>query len=292
MGAVTVLEIIQRSTEFLTRKGVEAPRLQSELLLSHVLKIPRMRLYLEFERVVSGPDLDQVRELVRRRSLREPLQQIVGSACFVGLDLAVTRDVLVPRPETELLAERGWEFLNCAMAEGWAQAPHALDFGTGSGCLAIALAVKCPAAHVVAVDCSASALEIATRNAATHGVSGRIQFLRTDSLEGLAPFPAEKLALFISNPPYIPRREIAALQIEVRDFEPHVALDGGEDGLDYYRLLAARSAALLHPRGRIMLEFGDGQAEAVRDLFVRQNWIVESILEDYTRRPRILIGRR
>src|ERR1051325_7644810 len=139
--AVTVLEGIQKSAEFLAKKGVEPPRLQAELLLAHLLGLPRMKLYLNFERTLSDAEVEAYRELVRRRGLREPLQHIVGSVSFCGLELAVNRHVLVPRPETELLAEAGWTFLSTLNS----QPSTAFDLGTGSGCLAITLAVRCPA---------------------------------------------------------------------------------------------------------------------------------------------------
>src|SRR5438477_8809848 len=142
---MTVLEVIQRSTEFLEKKAVDSPRLQAELLLAHLLKLPRMQLYLNFERVLTASELDAFRELVRRRGEREPLQYIVGSTCFCGFEIGVNPDVLIPRPETEQLAEAGWTFLS--QRSGQNRPAHsfpitALDFGTGSGCLAIALASK------------------------------------------------------------------------------------------------------------------------------------------------------
>ena len=142
---MTVLEAIQRSTEFLARKGVDSPRLQTELLLAHLLQRPRMQLYLNFERSLTPPEVETFRELVKRRGQREPLQHILGSTSFCGLEIAVNRNVLIPRPETELLAERGWTFLNRLSTLN--PQPTALDFGTGSGCLAIALAHHCPAAR-------------------------------------------------------------------------------------------------------------------------------------------------
>jgi release factor glutamine methyltransferase len=210
---VTVLEAIQRSTEFLAKKGVDSPRLQTELLLAHLRKQPRMRLYLEFERVLTPAEVDGFRELIRRRGQREPLQHIVGSTSFCGFEIAVNRDVLIPRPETELLAERGWTFLN-QLSTINSQPSTALDFGTGSGCLAIALACKCPTAEVYAVDISSEALALARENAARHGVAKRIRFLHGD---GFAAAPAgARFDLIISNPPYIPTAEIASLEPEVR----------------------------------------------------------------------------
>ena len=279
---MTVLEAIQRSTEFLAKKGVESPRLQTELLLAHLLKQPRMRLYLNFERALTPAEVDGFRELIKRRGQREPLQHIVGSTSFCGLEIAVNRDVLIPRPETELLAERGWTFLN-QLSTLNPQPSTALDFGTGSGCLAIALAYKCPAAEVYAIDISPEALALARQNAARHGwpsASGSCKGT------GLRPSPeGTQFDLIISNPPYIPSGEIASLQPEVRDYDPRRALDGGADGLDYGRRLAAEAAPFLKPHGRLMLEFGDGQAERLRQILQEQKWIVEAIEEDYTHQP-------
>ena len=281
---VTVLEVIQKSAEFLTKREVEAPRLQAELLLAHVLKLPRMKLYLNFERALSAAEADAMREFVKRRAAREPLQHILGSTSFCGFEIAVSRHVLVPRPETELLAELGWQFL----AE--TSAPKALDFGTGSGCIAIALAAKCPAAQVAALEVSPEALVVARQNAAHNEVAARVEFIAGN---GFSALPAEsRFDLIISNPPYIPTAEIETLQPEVRDFDPRGALDGGADGLDFYRMLAAEAAAGLKPGGKIMLEFGDGQADEIKKIFAAQNWIVEAVREDYSQRQRILIARR
>lgn len=295
---VTVLETIQRSTDFLAKKGVESPRLQVELLMAHVLRIPRMRLYLDFERVLTGPELDALRELVRRRGQREPLQHILGTACFCGLELAVDARVLIPRPETEMLAELGWQWLKETaggdegrLREGGegSFSPRALDFGTGSGCLAIALAVHCPAARIWAVDVSEEALVVARQNAARHGVDSRIEFLAGDGFGAAAGAPFH---LVVANPPYIPAGEIAALEPEVRDHDPRAALDGGADGLDFFRKLAREAADFLEPQGRIMVEFGDGQAPAVREVFEGQKWMVEAVQPDYNKIARFLIARR
>jgi release factor glutamine methyltransferase len=283
---VTVLEVIQKSAEFLAKRDVDSPRLQAELLLAHVLKLPRLKLYLNFERALTESEADAMREFVKRRGQREPLQHIVGTASFCGFEIMVNRQVLVPRPETELLAEAGWQFLSTLNS----QPSTALDFGTGSGCIAIALAAKCPSVRVVALDVSAEALALAEQNAQRNGVSGRIEFRPGD---GFAAVKAEeRFDLIISNPPYIPSGEIASLQPEVRDFDPRGALDGGADGLDFYRRLATEADAFLKPDGKLMLEFGDGQAGALKTIFESQMWIVEAVREDYSQRQRILIARR
>jgi release factor glutamine methyltransferase len=286
---VTVLEAIQRSTEFLARKGVDSPRLQTELMLAHLLQRPRMQLYLNFERSLTASEIDTLREMVKRRGQREPLQHILGTTSFCGLEIAVNRHVLIPRPETELLAERGWTFLN-QLSTLNPQPSTALDFGTGSGCLAIALAHHCPAAHVEAIDLSPAALALARENAARHGLAERIRFLEGN---GFAAVPAgSQFDLIISNPPYIPSAEIATLQPEVRDHDPSTALDGGPEGLDYYMSLAAEAARFLKPGGRLMLELGDGQAARVQEILQQQKWIVEALQEDYNHTPRVVVARR
>lgn len=286
---MTVIEVIQRSAEFLARKGVDSPRLQAELLLAQVLKLPRMQLYLDFQRQLTPAEADHLRELIQRRGRREPLQHILGTTCFCGLEMAVNRHVLVPRPETELLAEAGWEFLR-QLTPGDSGPRPVLDFGTGSGCLAVTLAVKCPDVHVTATDVSPDALAVAAQNAARHGVSDRIEFRESD---GFAALPAgANFDLILSNPPYIPTLEIDTLQPEVRDFDPRAALDGGPDGLKFHRLLAGQATAFLAAGGRLMLELGDGQAAAVREIFEAENWIVEAIRPDYNQRLRIMIARR
>jgi release factor glutamine methyltransferase len=282
---VTVLEAIQRSAEFLARKGVDSPRLQAELLLSHVLKLARMKLYLNFERTLTPEEADALRGMVVRRGNREPLQHIVGSTSFCGYEIAVNRHVLVPRPETEILAERAWTFLGrpeLSTAAG-------LDLCTGSGCLAIALAAHCPNATVYASDISPEALRCARENAAANQLSDKITFLEGDAFSALPAGLA--FDLIVSNPPYIASAEIETLDPEVRDFDPRLALDGGEDGLEFYRRIAMEAKAFLKPAGRLMVEFGDGQAPALRELFVAQNWIVETIERDYSQRERILIAR-
>jgi len=270
----------------LQAKGVDSPRLQIELMLGHVLKVPRLKLYLNFERVLGDDEVNRLREMVKRRAAREPLQHILGSTSFCGFEIQCSPAALVPRPETELLAERAWQFLSTLNP----QPSTALDLGTGTGCVAIAIAAHVSAAKIEAVDVSLEALALARANAAAHGLADRIVFYEGDAFAAVPT--GARYDLIVSNPPYIAREEIETLPPEVRQFDPRLALDGGADGLDFYRRLAAEAAPFLKPAGKMMLEFGDGQAEHVKKIFADQNWIVEAIVADYSAQPRILIARR
>jgi release factor glutamine methyltransferase len=279
-----ILDVIKRSTDFLVRKGVASPRLQVELLLAHLLRMPRMHLYLSFERALNTAEMDALRALVQRRGQHEPLQYIVGSTSFCGLEIALNRHVLIPRPETELLAERAWTFLQKASG-----LPCALEIGTGSGCLAISLAHHVPQARVDATDISGPALELARQNAETHQISSRIHFSQGD-LFAAVPVGA-RFDLIVSNPPYIPTARIDTLEAEVRDYEPRGALDGGADGQDFYRRMAAEAGGWLRPEGRIMVELDDEGAAETSEIFQREKWIVEGVEKDDLGRQRILIAR-
>lgn len=285
---MTVLEAIQKSTEFLTKKGVDSPRLQSELLLAGVLKTERLKLYLDFGRELAAEETALLREWVKRRGEREPLQHILGVTCFWGFEIRVNREVLIPRPETELLAEQGWMFLNGLCDRGIA-APAFLDFGVGSGCISIAIARKCPAARGFGMDVSESALEVARANLRASELDGRIELIQTESLrESRGRLPQEGVDLLVSNPPYIPSGEIPHLQEEVRRFDPALALDGGVDGLDFYRMLAVEGKGVLKEEGRLMVEFGDGQEDALVELFEESGWGVEAVLPDLAGKARML----
>ena len=279
---MTVREVIQRSTEFLQRHGVDSPRLQAELLLAHLLKLPRLQLYLNHDRALAEPELAALRALVQRRSKREPLQHLIGSTSFGGLEITVSPSALIPRPETERLAE----LAAAALSKCAAPAPCVLDFGTGTGCLAIALATQFKAAQVHALDISEAALALARANAQRHGLTERVAFHLGD---GFGALPTGlRFDLIISNPPYIPSQEIEVLQPEVRDFDPRAALDGGEDGLDFYRLLAREAPDWLEAGGGLFAEFGDGQESALPGLFNEAGWRAVTVHRDLTDRPRVL----
>jgi release factor glutamine methyltransferase len=281
---VTVLDVIKRSTEYLEGKGVESPRLQIELLLAHVLKVPRLKLYLDFERRLSEGDLETLRAMVKRRGEREPLQYIVGTTSFCGLEISVTPAVLIPRPETELLVEQTWKFLSSRGG----QAAAVLDFGTGSGCIAIAIAHKFPACEVHAIDACEEALQVARTNA--ERVRAKVHFNRGAAIDDLTS--PRTFDLVVSNPPYNPDAEVDTLQPEVRDYEPRLALGGGREGLDFYHMIASHARARLAASGRVIVELGHGQEGAVRAIFEGEGWFVESVIADYAGTPRILIARQ
>jgi release factor glutamine methyltransferase len=250
----TTLKVLDWTKEFLAGKGVENARREAEWLLCAATSLDRVGLYLNFERPLNDSELSVYRAMVARRGRREPLQHILGSQEFSGLDFEVTPDVLIPRHDTETLVHQA---LLCAQ-----HASTVLDIGTGSGCLAVVLAVQLPAAVVSATDISAAALNVARRNAGKHSVV--IEFLQGSLLE---PVAGRCFDLIVSNPPYIPRYDIEKLEPEVRDFDPRGALDGGTDGLDLYRELIPSALPCLNPGGWLLLEVGAGQAADVTGLF-------------------------
>jgi release factor glutamine methyltransferase len=278
---MTVLESINKGTEFLTRKGIESPRLQSELILAHILSLPRLRLYLEFERQLTEAQSNELRELLVRRGNHEPLQHIVGSTSFCGLPMVVSPAVLIPRPETEVLAEQAWMFLNSIHNE-----TTFVDLGTGSGCIPIAIAAHAKKSRGVSIDVSKEALAVAKQNVEQNGLAERIDLREGNFLAALQP--AERFDVIVSNPPYIATAEIELLEPEVRDHDPRLALDGGADGFDFHRAIAQGATQFLKPGGRLFIEFADGQGEALRDLFGGHGWHVHGLIRDLSGVDRIL----
>jgi release factor glutamine methyltransferase len=242
----------------LARAGVESARLDAELLMAAAAGVSRAIL-IAGGTEIDAASLERFERMVARREAREPLAYIVGRREFFSLEFAVRPDVLIPRPETETVVEAALDFLRRRPAA------TVLDIGTGSGTIAIAIAVNAPRARIVALDISKASLEVAADNARWHGCADRIIFLEGDcfmALEGSAP-PFDPFDLIVSNPPYIAEAEFATLAPEVRDFEPRVALEGGRDGMVFYRKIAAGAPRWLAPGGEVMLEVGAGQAEAV-----------------------------
>ncbi len=259
MNGPSVRDILKKSEAFLAERGVDSPRLSAELLLAETLGLDRLHLFLDLDRPLAEAEVARARALVARRGRGEPVAQILGRKEFFGLEFVVSRDVLVPRPETEQLLE-----------EAQARLPKdaaflAADLGTGSGCLAVGLAVLFPRARVAAVDVSPAALALARDNAARHGVLERVLLARADA--GRCPLADASCLLALANPPYVNARDYERLSPEVRDFEPRLALLGGEDGLDQVRAQAPEMARLLAPGGWGFMEIGWDQGAAALEIF-------------------------
>jgi release factor glutamine methyltransferase len=284
---VTIVQRVGAATSRLVAAGLppDAAALDAEVLARHVLGWNRAA-YLCNRRDVAPHGFGGAYDAaLDRRAGREPVSSIVGRREFWGLEFEVAPCVLTPRPETELLVE---ETLRLAGGDARA-APLLADVGTGSGCVAIALATELPAARIIATDISAAALAVARRNAAGHGVDRRIAWVRTSCLDGVRA----ALDVIVANPPYVPDGDLAGLPPEVRDFEPRLALAGGRDGLDVVRRLLDAAARQLAPGGHLVLELGRGQAPAARDaVAARPQLALVTIRRDLQGIARALVVRR
>jgi len=274
----TPLKLLNWTQGFFAGKGVDAPRLTAELLLASALGCDRVRLYLDFDKPIGPPELASYRALVKRRAGGEPTAYLTGAREFFGHRLAVDARVLIPRPETEQLAELGLE----ALPEGGA----ALDLGTGSGALALALALGRPGAAVTAVDLSPEALEVARANAAALGAA--VTFLAGDLY---APLPAgARYDLIVSNPPYVPTGELSRLQREVQR-EPRLALDGGADGLAVLRRVVAGAPARLTAGGTLLMEMHESHLETLPALCLAAGFASAEARRDLAGLPRLTLAR-
>jgi release factor glutamine methyltransferase len=280
---LSVLEVIKKTSEFFASKGIESPRLNAELIVGHALGLARMRLYLEFERPVTDTELAAIRELVRRRGRREPLQYVLGFAEFSGLRLRADSRALIPRPETELLVEM--------IVDRFPVHPElVLDLGTGSGAIALALARAFPVALVTAVDASAPALALAAENAESTGLSGRVSFVESDWFAALPS--GATYGLIVSNPPYLSEDEAAATAPEVRDHEPLRALTSGAAGFADIGRIIAGSAGALVPGGMLALETGIGHHALAAAAATGAGFARTESLRDLTGRDRIFLAWR
>lgn len=280
----TVRQILDWTVNFFTSKEIPEARLSAEWLLADVLKCRRIELYIQFDRILSGAERTAYRAFVQRRAGREPVQYILGETEFYGLSFVVSRDVLIPRQDTETLVDAAIEHIR----QRQLQTPVILDIGTGSGCIAIALAKQFPDADVWAIDKSDAALAVAKENAKLNDVS--IRFVSGDIFSDTIRFP-QKFDAIVSNPPYISEAEWQTVQPEVRAFEPRGALFGGNDGLDFYRKLIPKFPQLLAEHGAIFFETGYEQAKAVADMLKKNNFLTET-RKDYQKIERVVIGKR
>jgi release factor glutamine methyltransferase len=280
----------------LEREDVPSPALAAELLLMHTLGRDRAWLYGHTEQELDAAAREQYFSLVAKRASGVPTQYLTGHQEFWGLDFEVTPDVLIPRPETEHVIEVALERLGIgsgAISPRRKEEFRIADVGTGTGCIAIALAHELPAARIVATDISAAALEVARRNAERHGVTSRIDFIECNLMDALqhqslvTSHQSRHFDLIASNPPYIGRWEAASLPREVRDHEPESALFGGETGAEIYAPLIAQAAALLKPGGVLVLELGHDSSEHVSRLLGSADWNGIRLTNDLARIPRV-----
>jgi release factor glutamine methyltransferase len=289
METWTIQKLLNWITGHFTEHDVDSPRLSAELLLSYVLGAKRIDLYTQFDKAVSQNHLDKLHELVKRCAAQEPLAYLIGQTDFYSLNIKVTSDCMIPRPETELLVEKAIDFVRTREDKKFV-----CDLCTGSGCIAVAIAKNCPDTHIVATDICDSALSVAAENVANHNLGERITLLCGDLfapiIEGL---DNTEFDLIVCNPPYVSSAEYEILDKNVRDYEPKHALFAGADGLDVYRRIAERIDEFLKPDAALMLEIGYAQGAAVRELLEQTGIFAEIKIEkDARNNDRIAIAKR
>jgi release factor glutamine methyltransferase len=289
MADWTIQKLLNWVTEYLTNKGIDSPRLSVELLLSYVLELKRIELYTQFDKPVTKQQLDQLHNLVERAGQKEPIPYLVGKTEFYSLELNVTSDCMIPRPETELLAERAIEFLRTRTGKQFV-----CDLCTGSCCLAVAIARNYPNAHIIATDISDAALSVAAQNIEKHQLKERVRLLCGDLFDPIMPqVDVEKFDLIVCNPPYVSAAEFEKLDKNVKDYEPKLALFAGDDGLDIYRRIIETVEQFLKPDAVLMLEIGYSQGQAVRELLKQVRIFAEITIEkDIHDSDRIAIAKK
>ena len=281
MQASTIASARRALRELLAQAEIDSAEADARLLIAHALGIDRTAVMVDGARALSADEVEKIDALAARRLKREPMARIVGVKEFWSMPLAIGPDVLVPRPETETVVELALDGIDKARR---AQGLRILDIGTGSGALLLALLGELPQATGIGTDISEAALQVARANAERHGLATRCKFTNCD----MAAAVQGSFDLVVSNPPYIVHDEIAGLEPEVRDYDPALALDGGPDGLDAYRAIAADAHRLLAPGGRLVVELGIGQEKAVSGLFSEAGFTVQEIRRDLAGIPRAL----
>ena len=278
----TIGRILKWTEQYFGTKGVESPRLDAEVLLSHVLKKERIYLYVHFDQPLEAAELAAYKELIKQRVNHVPVAYLLGQKEFMGLTFKVTPATLIPRPDTEILVQAAVERLRGREKVSFA------DIGTGSGAICLSVLSFVPDSTAATVDISQEARAVAEENAASLGMADRIEFFTGDLLE---PVKDRKFTAILSNPPYIPEKDIEGLQAEVRCKEPYGALSGGEDGLDFYRRLCSEAPDLLEDEGFMAFEVGIGQAAVVAK-FAEENPLIKrtEILKDLAGIERVVIA--
>lgn len=279
---LTVLESLKLSTEFLEKKGIESPRLNAELLLSGILNCRRLDLYLKFDRPLAEEEVVKYRDWISRRGKFEPLQYITGSVEFYGLSFNVSRDVLIPRPETEILVET---ILNLYKDKSDLKI---LDIGTGSGNIPIVLAKNMSDVEITTIDVSENAIGIAKQNASLNEVESKIKFICSDVNHFNAD--ADYFDIVVSNPPYVSIEEFFTLQKEIVDYEPQNAVTDSKDGYEFYKIIAERSKMFLKENGRIFFEVGKDQSDVVAQILTSNSFVNIRVNKDLSLIERVVIG--
>jgi release factor glutamine methyltransferase len=280
--STSIAQAVLQGANKLRKAGVPDERREAGSLLMYVLERDRSYILTHAEAELSDEQLAKFIDALDERGRGKPLQYITGRQEFFGLEFEVNSDVLIPRPETELLVEAALALVSRN------EAPLICDVGTGSGCIVVTLLQKLPLARAVALDISAAALAVAERNATRHGVRDRLSFITSDCFASLAPTSVPGFDLIVSNPPYVAERAIAGLQREVRDFEPRAALVSGKDGLTVIRRLLLESRDYLKSGGLLIFEMGFDQHETVRQLIYENLWKLLEICDDLQGIPRIV----
>jgi release factor glutamine methyltransferase len=287
---LTIAEALKEASEHLRAGSVPNDLLDSQTLLAEALGKDRTYLIINFTQQLPEDILSKFRAMVNRRAAGEPLQYLTGRQEFFGLEFEVSPDVLIPRPETELIVEETIRILEQNGPGERVASPLIVDVGTGSGCVAVALARELAEARLVASDVSEAALRVARRNTARHGLGDRIDFVASNLLDA---FAEKEFADFIlSNPPYVSEEEMPSLQREVRDWEPRLALTDSSDGLNFYRRLLNDAPARLKPGGHLICEMGYGQSERISAMVNHQVWGVVKLLDDLQGIPRTIVLRK
>ena len=285
--AWTSRRLLEWTSQYLERKGIDHARLATEMLLAHVLGVERIKLYLDLDRPASELERAAFRELVARAAAKEPVDYLIGQTPFFSMMLRVDRSVLIPRPSTEALVEHVIQHARRTPGFG---APVIADIGTGSGAIAIALAKHIPHCRVLATDLSGPALELAATNAKEHCVSDRIDFMQGDLL---APLSGRRVRYLVSNPPYISDREWDAVASNVKDYEPESALRGGLDGLAYLRPIIEHAYEYLEGPAQVVVEISSSQKQLVLELIEQAKWLSNGhVLVDHEGLPRVAVADR
>ncbi len=289
MQTWTIQKLLNWVTEYLTGKGIDSPRLSAELLLSQVLGLRRIELYTQFDKPVAKQQLDILHDLVKRAGQNEPIAYLVGKTEFYSLELSVTPDCMIPRPETELLVERAIEFLRTRPGTQFV-----CDLCTGSGCIAVAVAKNFPNARIIATDICDAALAVAAGNIKKHQLKDQITLLRGDLFDPIiSGLDVNEFDLIVCNPPYVSTAEYENLDKNVKDFEPKVALFAGVDGLDIYRRVIEKTDRFLKPNAALMLEIGFAQGPAIKELLEQTGAFTEIKIEkDLHNNDRIAIAKK